>query len=80
MGFGIIASALMIGLILSGASFGSASTAQINTYLLFSSIALFLCIPPLLVADEALPKELIEKRQLADYLDGFKGKFKKKPS
>ena len=80
MGFGIIASALMIGLILSGASFGSASTSQINTYLLFSSIALFLCIPPLLVAEEALPKELIEKRQLADYLDGFKGKFKKKPS
>jgi len=81
VGFGIIAASQMVGLILGGVSFGSASNAQINAYMLFSSIALFLCIPPLLFAEEALPKELIEKRQLADYLDGFKGKFgKKKPS
>ena len=81
VGFGIIAASQMVGLILGGVSFGSASNSQINAYMLFSSIALFLCIPPLLFAEEALPKELIEKRQLADYLDGFKGKFgKKKPS
>ena len=81
LGFGIIAASQMLGLILCGASFGSASTSQINAYMLFSSIALFLCIPPLLFAEEALPKELIEKRQLADYLEEFKNKAaKKKPT
>ena len=65
----------MIGLILSGVVFGSASAAQINLYMLFASIALFLCIPPLFIADEVLPKELIEKRQLLDYLEGVKNKF-----
>ena len=81
VGFSLIAAAQMVGLILTGTYFGSASNAQINSYMLFSSIALFLCIPPLLLAEEALPKELIEKRQLADYLDGFKNKVtKKKPT
>jgi MFS family permease len=75
IGFGLITSAQMIGLILSGVVFGSASAAQINSYMLFASIALFLCIPPLFIADEALPKELIEKRQLLDYLEGVKNKF-----
>jgi len=75
IGFGLIAAAQMVGLILSGVSFGSASAAQINSYMLFASIALFLCIPPLFLADEALPKELIEKRQLLDYLEGVKNKF-----
>ena len=75
IGFGLITSAQMIGLILSGVSFGTASAGQIGSYMLFASIALFLCIPPLFLADEALPKELIEKRQLLDYLEGVKNKF-----
>ena len=75
IGFGLIAAAQMVGLIVSGVSFGSASAAQINLYMLFASIALFLCIPPLFLADETLPKELIEKRQLLDYLEGVKNKF-----
>jgi MFS family permease len=77
-GFGLIASAQMMGLIITGAIFGSVSTSQINAYMLFSSVALFLCIPPLLLAEEALPKELIEKRKLLEYLDGVKNKFVKK--
>jgi MFS family permease len=81
IGFALITASQMVGLILAGTRFGSASTSQINAYMLFSSIALFLCIPPLLLAEEALPKELIEKRQLADYLGGFKNKItKKKPT
>jgi MFS family permease len=75
IGFGLITSAQMLGLILSGVSYGSASAAQIGLYMLFASIALFLCIPPLFLAEEALPKELIEKRQLLDYLEGVKNKF-----
>jgi MFS family permease len=77
-GFGLIASAQMLGLIITGVSFGSVSTSQINAYMLFSSVALFLCIPPLLLAEEALPKELIEKRKLLEYLDGVKNKFVRK--
>jgi len=77
-GFGLMTSAQMLGLILTGISFGNASASQINAYMLFSSVALFLCIPPLILADEALPKELIEKRQLLDYLDGVKNKFVRK--
>lgn len=75
IGFGLITAAQMVGLILSGVNFGSASAAQISLYTLFASIALFLCIPPLFLADEALPKELIEKRLLLDYLEGVKNKF-----
>ena len=75
LGFGLLTAAQMIGLILSGVNFGTASAAQIGSYMLFASIALFLCIPPLFLADEALPKELIEKRQLLDYLEGVKNKF-----
>ncbi len=77
-GLALMASAQMIGLILTGTSFGMATSSQINAYMLFSSVALFLCIPPLLLAEEALPKELIEKRQLLDYFDGVKNKFAKK--
>jgi len=77
-GFGLIAAAQMVGLIIAGVSFGSVSTSQINAYMLFSSVALFLCIPPLLLAEEALPTELIEKRKLLEYLDGVKNKFVRK--
>lgn len=74
-GFGLIIAAQMLGLILTGTVFGSVSSSQINIYMLFSSVALFLSIPPLILADEALPRSLIEKRQLLDYLDGVKDKF-----
>ncbi|MFX0210918.1 MAG: MFS transporter [Candidatus Hodarchaeota archaeon] len=74
-GIGLMTAALMVGLILSGTHFGSVSVSQINRYLLFSSVALFLCIPPLILAEEALPKELIEKRQLLEYLDAVKDRF-----
>lgn len=77
-GFGLMTSAQMLGLILTGTSFGAVSASQINAYMLFSSVALFLCIPPLILAEEALPKELIEKRQLLEYLDGVKNKFARK--
>lgn len=74
-GIGLMTSAQMLGLILTGTRFGTVSASQINIYLLFSSVALFLCIPPLILAEEALPKELIEKRQLLEYLDAVKKKF-----
>lgn len=74
-GFGLIMTAQMLGLIVTGTSFGSVSFSQINSYMLFSSVALFLSIPPLILAEEALPRSLIEKRQLLEYLDGVKEKF-----
>jgi MFS family permease len=77
-GFGLMMSAQMVGLVLVGTRFGIVSASQINVFTLFSSIALFLCIPTLILAEETLSKELIEKRQLLDYLDGVKDKFVKK--
>ncbi|NIQ32407.1 MAG: MFS transporter [Nitrososphaeria archaeon] len=77
-GVGLMAAALMLGLISAGTIFGSVSASRITGYMLFSSVALFLCIPPLIVAEETLPKELIEKRQLQEYLDEVKRKFVKK--
>jgi len=77
-GIGLMTSAQMLGLILTGTRFGNVSASQINIYLLLSSVALFLCIPPLILAEEALPKELIEKRKLLEYLDGVKDKFVRK--
>jgi len=79
-GFAIINGAQMIGLIIAGTSFGSVSSSQINLYMFFSAIALFICIPLLILAEESLPRSLIEKRQLLDYLDGVKGKFARKKS
>jgi MFS family permease len=78
LGFALINTAQILGLILAGTHFGSVSSAQINSVLLFAAIALFICIPPLILADEALPRSLIEKRQLMEYLDGVKGRFAKK--
>jgi MFS family permease len=78
LGFALINAAQMVGLIIAGVSFGTASISQINTYIFFASVALFICIPPLILAEEALPRALIEKRQLMEYLDGVKDKFTKK--
>lgn len=75
LGFALINAAQMIGLVLAGTHFGSVSSSQITAYMLFASIALFISIPPLILAEEALPRSLIEKRQLMEYLDGVKDKF-----
>jgi MFS family permease len=74
-GFALMMTGQMLGLIIAGVTFGSVSASQINVYLLFSSVALFLCIPPLILAEEALPKELIRKRILLEYFEGVKNKF-----
>jgi MFS family permease len=67
-GFGLISIALMIGLTIVGTAVGSVSESSIKSYMFFSSVALFLCIPPLIFAEDALPKEIIEKRQLEEHL------------
>jgi MFS family permease len=75
VGSGLMAFALMVGLLSSGSIFGSVSASQIKGHILFSSVALFLCIPPLIVVEEALPKELIEQRRFQEYLDLARRKY-----
>lgn len=77
-GLGLMNSALMMGLISAGVIFGSVAISKIESYMLLSSVALFLCIPPIIMAEETLPKEVIEQRQLLEYLDGVKNKFARK--
>ena len=77
-GLGLMSTALMIGLISAGVVFGSVAISQIESYMLLSSVALFLCIPPIIMAEETLPTEVIEQRQLLEYLDGVKNKFGRK--
>jgi MFS family permease len=78
IGFGLIAIALMIGLTIVGTIFGSVSASSIRSYMFFSSVALFLCIPPLIVAEDALPHEVIEKRQLEDHLRKARERVRKR--
>ncbi len=68
LGFGLMAGAMSLGLIGVGTTFGSVSVSQINSYMLYSSVAIFLCIPPLIQAEDALPMEVIEKRQMEEHL------------
>lgn len=68
LGFGLIALALLIGLMVTGGRFGSISESRMRNLMFFSAVALFLCIPPLIVAEDALPKEIIEKRQMEEHL------------
>jgi MFS family permease len=68
LGFGLIAGGLLVGLMGVGTSFGSVAVDKIKSYMLYSSVALFLCIPPLIQAEDALPKEVIEKRQMEEHL------------
>ena len=51
-----------------GGSFGSISVSRLRSFMFFSAVALFLCIPPLILAEDALPKEIIEKRQMEEHL------------
>jgi MFS family permease len=68
LGFSLISIALLLGLVVSGTTFGSVSETQLKRFMFFSAVALFLCIPPLIVAEDALPKEIIEKRQMEEHL------------
>ncbi len=77
-GLGLMSTALLTGLISTGAIFGSVAISQITSYMLLSSVALFLCIPPIIMAEETLPKEVIEQRKLLEYLDGVKSRFGRK--
>jgi ACR3 family arsenite efflux pump ArsB len=70
-----MASALLLGQFITGTAFGNVSASTINQYTLFSSVALFLGIPLLIVAEEALPKEVIERRQMEEYLSDVQKKF-----
>jgi MFS family permease len=74
-GTGLMAFGMMVGLFSTGTIFGSTSVSEIKSYILFSSVALFLCIPPLIMAEDVLPKELIEKRKLQEYLELAKRKY-----
>jgi formate hydrogenlyase subunit 4 len=78
LGFGLISIALLIGLMVSGGSFGSISESRLRSFMFFSAVALFLCIPPLIVAEDALPKEIIEKRQMEEHLKRARQKMMKK--
>ena len=75
VGSGLMVSAMLVGLLSVGSIFGSVSASQIKGYILFSSVALFLCIPPLIVVEEALPKELIEKRRFQEYLEQARRRY-----
>jgi len=77
-GTGLMASAILLGLMSAGTLFGSISASQIKSYILLSSVALFLCIPPLIITEDVLPKELIEKRRFQQYLDQARKKYVKK--
>jgi hypothetical protein len=74
-GIGVIALAILLGLFTTGSVFGSTGINQVKSYLFFSSIALFLAIPPLIFVEEILPKELVEKRRLQEYLELAKKKY-----
>lgn len=75
LGFGLIGAAILIGMMVSGGGFGAISASKIRTYMFYSAVALFLCIPPLIIAEDALPKEIIEKRQLEEHLKRAKDKM-----
>jgi hypothetical protein len=77
IGFGLMGIALLIGLMVSGGSFGSISVSRLRSFMFFSAVALFLCIPPLIVAVDALPKEIIEKRQMEEHLKRARERMKK---
>ena len=68
VGVGLMGIAMLIGLMVSGGGFGSISESRLRSFMFFSAVALFLCIPPLIVAEDALPKEIIEKRQMEEHL------------
>jgi MFS family permease len=80
LGFGLMGVALLIGLMVSGGSFGIISESRLRSFMFFSAVALFLCIPPLIVAEDALPKEIIEKRQMEEHLKRAMDRMRKQKS
>jgi MFS family permease len=78
LGFGLMAGGLLIGLMGVGTTFGSVTVREINRYMLYSSVALFLCIPPLIQAEDALPQESIEKRQMEQHMRRARRAMEKK--
>jgi hypothetical protein len=70
--------ALIVGLMGVDTVLGSVYPSQINLYLLICSGAIFLCIPPLLQVEDALPKEIIEQRKMRQYLERAKRIYSKK--
>jgi len=68
MGFGLIWFAFLLGMTVSGAVFGGISESQIKSFMFFSAIILFISIPPLIIAKDALPMEIIEKRLMDRHL------------
>jgi MFS family permease len=77
LGFGLMAGAMTLGLMGVGTSFGSVPFREINNFMLYSSVALFLCIPPLIQAEDALPKEIIDRRQMEEHLRRARRQLKK---
>jgi len=74
-GVGLMCLAMLLGLVSTGTIFGSVSASYIKSYILYSAVALFLCIPLLIVAEDLLPKELIEKRKFQEYLEHARKKY-----
>jgi MFS family permease len=78
LGIGLMAGGLLIGLMGVGTTFGSVAEREIKNFMLYSSVALFLCIPPLIQAEDALPQEVIEKRQMEQHMRRARRAMEKK--
>lgn len=74
-GVGLMCLAMLLGLVSTGTIFGSVSASYIKSHILYSAVALFLCVPLLIVAEELLPKELIEKRKFQEYLEHARKRY-----
>jgi len=74
-GMGLMCLAMLLGLVSAGTIFGSVSASYIKSYIMYSAVALFLCIPLMIMAEELLPKELIEKRRFQEYLEHARKRY-----
>lgn len=77
IGHGILTLAFAMGLISIGITYGRVTIEEIRTSLLLASFLLFVCIVPLIFAEEPLPKELLEQRKLDEYTMMVKEMIKK---
>jgi MFS family permease len=67
-GFGLIWFSILVGLMFSGSIFGVVSEEKFRSLMIFSAIAIFLCLPPLIFANETLPDEIISRRKIDRHL------------